>query len=87
MERSFRDFSGVELWFLVLLNGKLFLLIIFDGWFMNSCLLINDGKLQILIAYSSLFSSFLVERAGEKVGLSCLILLLFISCLSVAYAR
>ncbi|KAL9810074.1 hypothetical protein AtNW77_Chr5g0095571 [Arabidopsis thaliana] len=43
--------------------------------------------LFILIAYSSLFSSFLVERAGEKVGLSCLILLLFISCLSVAYAR
>ncbi|KAL0886458.1 hypothetical protein Bca101_010441 [Brassica carinata] len=28
----------------------------------------------------------LVERAGEKVGLSCLILLLFISFLSVAYA-
>ncbi|KAL0695831.1 hypothetical protein Bca4012_063011 [Brassica carinata] len=27
----------------------------------------------------------LVERAGEKVGLSCLILLLFISFLSVAY--
>ncbi|XP_018446742.1 uncharacterized protein LOC108818307 isoform X1 [Raphanus sativus] len=43
--------------------------------------------LPILIAYSSLFSSFLVERAGEKVGLSCLVLLLFISFLSVAYAR
>ncbi|CAN8236667.1 unnamed protein product [Cochlearia groenlandica] len=41
----------------------------------------------ILIAYSSLFSSFLVERAGETVGLSCLFLLLFISFLSVAYAR
>ncbi|KAH0861043.1 hypothetical protein HID58_089304 [Brassica napus] len=43
--------------------------------------------LPILIAYSSLFSSFLVERAGERVGLSCLVLLLFISVLSVAYAR
>ncbi|XP_010453247.1 PREDICTED: uncharacterized protein LOC104735201 [Camelina sativa] len=43
--------------------------------------------LPILIAYSSLFSSFLVERAGETVGLSCLALLLFTSFLSVAYAR
>nr|VDD19973.1 unnamed protein product [Brassica rapa] len=43
--------------------------------------------LPILIAYSSLFSSFLVERAGERVGLSCLVLLLFISVFSVAYAR
>ncbi|KAG7554978.1 hypothetical protein ISN44_As11g011700 [Arabidopsis suecica] len=43
--------------------------------------------LPILIAYSSLFSSFLVERAGEIVGLSCLIVLLFIAFFSVAYAR
>ncbi|KFK25448.1 hypothetical protein AALP_AA8G116500 [Arabis alpina] len=43
--------------------------------------------LPILIAYSSLFSSFLVERVGEKVGLSCLVLLLFVSFLSIAYAR
>ncbi|CAA7039802.1 unnamed protein product [Microthlaspi erraticum] len=43
--------------------------------------------LPIMTAYSSLFSSFLVERAGETVGLSCLVLLLFISFLSVGYAR
>ncbi|CAL9230011.1 unnamed protein product [Arabidopsis halleri] len=43
--------------------------------------------LPILIAYSSLFSSFLVERAGEIVGLCCLIVLLFISLFSIAYAR
>ncbi|KAG2299074.1 hypothetical protein Bca52824_035546 [Brassica carinata] len=38
------------------------------------------------IAWDSLPMLILVERAGEKVGLSCLILLLFISFLSVAYA-
>ncbi|XP_010519850.1 PREDICTED: uncharacterized protein LOC104799163 isoform X2 [Tarenaya hassleriana] len=42
--------------------------------------------LPILIAYSSLFSSFLVERAGERAGLCCLVSLLFIAFLSIAYA-
>ncbi|XP_044463531.1 uncharacterized protein LOC123194406 [Mangifera indica] len=44
-------------------------------------------NLPIMIAYSSLVSSFLVERVGEKIGLSCLIALLSVAFLSMSYAR
>ncbi|KAL6208020.1 hypothetical protein ACLB2K_018972 [Fragaria x ananassa] len=43
--------------------------------------------LPMMIALSSLFSSFLVERVGERIGLSCLFALLFIAFLSTAYER
>ncbi|KAL3744483.1 hypothetical protein ACJRO7_013706 [Eucalyptus globulus] len=43
--------------------------------------------LPMMIAYSSLFSSFLVERVGKRTGLSFLSLLLFFSFLSAAYER
>ncbi|XP_050365181.1 uncharacterized protein LOC126783708 isoform X2 [Argentina anserina] len=43
--------------------------------------------LPMMIAFSSLFSSFLVERVGERIGLSCLLALLFIAFLSSAYER
>lgn len=46
-----------------------------------------DSELQMMIAYSSLFSSFIVERVGERIGLSCLFALLFIAFLSTAYDR
>lgn len=41
----------------------------------------------MMVAYSSLFSSFIVERVGEKFGLSCLFALLFGSFLCTAYER
>ncbi|KAH7523817.1 hypothetical protein FEM48_Zijuj06G0052200 [Ziziphus jujuba var. spinosa] len=41
----------------------------------------------MMVAYSSLFSSFIVERVGEKIGLSCLFALLFGAFLSTAYER
>ncbi|XP_075672393.1 uncharacterized protein LOC142641920 isoform X1 [Castanea sativa] len=40
---------------------------------------------QMMIAYSSLFSSFMVERMGEKIGLSSLFALLLFAFLSTAY--
>ncbi|KAF3447533.1 hypothetical protein FNV43_RR12719 [Rhamnella rubrinervis] len=43
--------------------------------------------LPMMVAYSSLFSSFLVERVGKKIGLSCLFALLFAALLSTAYER
>ncbi|KAJ4833785.1 hypothetical protein Tsubulata_014698 [Turnera subulata] len=43
--------------------------------------------LPIVIAYSSLFSSFIVERVGQKAGLSWLFGLLLVALLSAAYAR
>ncbi|XP_015573067.1 uncharacterized protein LOC8259580 isoform X2 [Ricinus communis] len=43
--------------------------------------------LPMMIAYSSLFSSFVVERVGKRVGLSCLFGLLVVILLSTAYAR
>ncbi|KAM1663385.1 hypothetical protein ACFXTN_039058 [Malus domestica] len=43
--------------------------------------------LPMMIAYSSLFSSFIVERLGGRIGLSCLFALLFIAFLSIAYDR
>ncbi|KAI5354218.1 hypothetical protein L3X38_007113 [Prunus dulcis] len=43
--------------------------------------------LPMMIAYSSLFSSFIVERVGERIGLSSLFALLFIAFLSTAYDR
>lgn len=46
-----------------------------------------DSELQMMIAYSSLFSSFIVERVGERIGLSSLFALLFIAFLSTAYDR
>ncbi|XP_075672394.1 uncharacterized protein LOC142641920 isoform X2 [Castanea sativa] len=39
----------------------------------------------MMIAYSSLFSSFMVERMGEKIGLSSLFALLLFAFLSTAY--
>ncbi|XVF35335.1 hypothetical protein REPUB_Repub18cG0136700 [Reevesia pubescens] len=41
----------------------------------------------MMIAYSSLFSNFILERLGEKMGLSCLFSLLVIAVLSTIYAR
>ncbi|KAJ9183581.1 hypothetical protein P3X46_007414 [Hevea brasiliensis] len=43
--------------------------------------------LPMMIAYSSLFSSFVVERVGQRVGLTCLFGMLFVVLLSTAYAR
>ncbi|CAN6721916.1 unnamed protein product [Malus baccata var. baccata] len=41
-----------------------------------------NSELQMMIAYSSLFSSFIVERLGGRIGLSCLFALLFCCALS-----
>ncbi|XP_065851561.1 uncharacterized protein [Euphorbia lathyris] len=43
--------------------------------------------LPMMVAYSSVFSSFVVERVGQRVGLSCLFGLLVVVLLSVIYAR
>ncbi|KAG6770527.1 hypothetical protein POTOM_026212 [Populus tomentosa] len=43
--------------------------------------------LPMMIAYSSLFSSFMAERVGQRAGLSCLFGLLFAVLFSTAYAR
>lgn len=43
--------------------------------------------MQMMVAYSSLFSSFIVERVGRRVGLSCLFGMLVVVSLSTAYAR
>ncbi|PON56364.1 Ceramidase [Parasponia andersonii] len=43
--------------------------------------------LPMMIAYSSLFSSCITERVGEKIGLTCLFALLFAAFLSSAYER
>ncbi|WRX32660.1 hypothetical protein QQP08_025147 [Theobroma cacao] len=43
--------------------------------------------LPMMIAYSSLFSSFILERLGERIGLSCLFSLLVLAVLSTSYAR
>ncbi|KAJ4708198.1 Alkaline phytoceramidase (aPHC) [Melia azedarach] len=43
--------------------------------------------LPMMIAYASLFSTFLVERVGVKIGLSCLIALVSVAFLSMSYAR
>ncbi|PRQ37263.1 hypothetical protein RchiOBHm_Chr4g0400641 [Rosa chinensis] len=50
----------------------------------GSTIKVNSG-LQMMVAFSSLFSSFIVERVGERIGLSCLFALLFIALLSTAY--
>jgi len=41
----------------------------------------------MMIAYSSLYSSFIVERVGERIGLSCLFALLLLALLSTGYER
>lgn len=46
-----------------------------------------ESGLQMMIAFSSVFSSFIVERVGDKIGLSCLFALLFVAFLSIAYER
>ncbi|KAH7572453.1 hypothetical protein JRO89_XS04G0258700 [Xanthoceras sorbifolium] len=43
--------------------------------------------LPTMIAFSSLFSCFLVERVGMRIGLSCLIALVSVAFLSMNYAR
>ncbi|KAL4297284.1 hypothetical protein GQ457_12G021160 [Hibiscus cannabinus] len=43
--------------------------------------------LPMMIACSSLFSSFILERLGERIGLSCLFSLLVLAVLSAVYAR
>ncbi|KAK6273870.1 hypothetical protein POUND7_010953 [Theobroma cacao] len=43
--------------------------------------------LPMMIAYSSLFSSFILERLGERIGLSILFSLLVLAVLSTSYAR
>ncbi|KAK1550027.1 hypothetical protein Q3G72_012541 [Acer saccharum] len=43
--------------------------------------------LPTMIAFSSLFSGFLVERVGMRIGLSCLIALVSVAFLSMDYAR
>ncbi|XP_062159480.1 uncharacterized protein LOC133866844 isoform X2 [Alnus glutinosa] len=43
--------------------------------------------LPMMIAYSSLYSSFIVERVGERIGLSCLFALLLLALLSTGYER
>ncbi|OMO66943.1 hypothetical protein CCACVL1_20907, partial [Corchorus capsularis] len=43
--------------------------------------------LPMMIAYSSLCSSFVLERLGERIGLSCLFSLLVLAVLSTCYAR
>ncbi|KAI4379656.1 hypothetical protein MLD38_005927 [Melastoma candidum] len=43
--------------------------------------------LPMMVAYASLFSSFLVERVGQRTGLCFLWVLLLISFLSAAYER
>ncbi|CAN1120964.1 hypothetical protein LINPERPRIM_LOCUS1029 [Linum perenne] len=52
----------------------------------------EDGRvmwdtLPMIIAYSSLFSSFMVERLGKRVGLSCSFGLLGLVMLTSAYTR
>lgn len=42
---------------------------------------------QMMIAYSSLFSSCIIERVGEKIGLTCLFALVFAAFLSTVYER
>jgi hypothetical protein len=44
-------------------------------------------NMQMMIAYSSLYSSFIVERVGERIGLSCLFALLLVAFLSTGYER
>ncbi|KAL5559433.1 hypothetical protein UlMin_035644 [Ulmus minor] len=44
-------------------------------------------SLPMMIAYSSLFSSFVVERVGLKIGWTCLFGLLFAAFLCTAYER
>lgn len=43
--------------------------------------------LPMMIAYSSLFSTFILERLGERIGLSCLFSLVVLAVLSTSYAR
>lgn len=43
--------------------------------------------LPMIIAYSSLFASFIVERVGMRIGLTCLIALLLVAVFSIAYER
>lgn len=43
--------------------------------------------LPMMLAYSSLLSSFIVERVGERIGLTCFFLLLFLALISTAYER
>ncbi|CAK9144741.1 unnamed protein product [Ilex paraguariensis] len=43
--------------------------------------------LPMMIAYSSVLSSLIVERAGKRVGLTCLIGLLIVAFISTAYER
>ncbi|PKI70700.1 uncharacterized protein LOC116201540 isoform X2 [Punica granatum] len=43
--------------------------------------------LPMMIAYASLFSSFVVERVGQRTGLCCFILLLLVALLSASYER
>ncbi|XP_010242225.1 PREDICTED: uncharacterized protein LOC104586633 [Nelumbo nucifera] len=44
-------------------------------------------RLPMMVAYASLFSSFIIERVGERVGLISLFLLLLMSLASIAYER
>ena len=43
--------------------------------------------LQIMIAYSSLFASFIMERVGEMIGLTCLFTLNLVALVGVACER
>lgn len=43
--------------------------------------------LQMMIAYASLFGSFVVERVGQRAGLCCLTVLLLVALLGTAYER
>ncbi|XP_050220327.1 uncharacterized protein LOC126670599 [Mercurialis annua] len=52
----------------------------------------DDGRvmwdiLPTMIAYSSLFSGFIVERVGRRIGFCCLFGLLFVILITTAYAR
>nr|CAN80191.1 hypothetical protein VITISV_042374 [Vitis vinifera] len=44
-------------------------------------------KLPIMIAYSSLFASFIMERVGEMIGLTCLFTLNLVALVGVACER
>ncbi|OVA08432.1 Ceramidase [Macleaya cordata] len=44
-------------------------------------------RLPMMIAYSSLLSIFVVERVGERIGVSCLFSLVMLALISIAYER
>lgn len=44
-------------------------------------------QLQMMVAYASLFSSLVIERIGQRIGLCCLFSLLLVAFLCVVYER